>query len=177
MAARRFELILELHPGPVFYCLNYLPPIKGVGGSVGKIGEGGSLHGSSYEELRKLGDGRHFVEIDESIRASRGRIVEQCSDDEQQVATVRSALFMLRTGTFSLSHALCSVVLAFNDRTATLILNLLDGPSRAWLATYAKDIPPSPAERRVREFSVLDSNGATQVPDENLAAIHRYFSA
>jgi hypothetical protein len=85
-------LQLELNPSSIYFC------VDGKGwGSQGEVYEDGGVHNLTYAELRKLGNGKHIVQVDAKARANEGTIPQR-TDDERRVAHLRLNLFLERCG-------------------------------------------------------------------------------
>jgi len=176
MAIRQFTLNLELIDPDIFYCWNYDPPVKNVGGSLGVILPGGSLHGISYDKLLLLGQGTHTVQFDEADRCRRGLRPGVETADDRLLRQARFELFPERVGAGMFGQPICSLLLALTPGNVQRTSPFLSAAHIEQLQEYAQSIGTTKPERNEQGHSILSSSGSTErIPDENLEAIRKYF--
>jgi len=175
MPRRQFSLQLELSEPEIFYDLNYDPPLPNIGGHCGGIWPQGTLNGISYDELRELGDGTHFVELDEHTGSSPGQRPLDESEDDKVVRTLRFIFFAERIGAIGASTTLCHILFAITPKNIDRIRPLLSERHIEQLKEFAKTIAATKTERDTQGHMTVSSLGSTPIPDENLIIIRALY--
>lgn len=175
MKSRLFKVTLDVRDHQIYYHLDYKPQIKSVGGYLGVVNRGGSLHGCSFEELVNFGSGVHEVFLDEKLPSTEGGTI-QFSDTEEKLQTVHFALFCQKVHCNIAGSPFFEIVMNFCKETADAIIAMLDSEHLKMLHDYAAEIPENIASTEGDRFSFFSSSGSiAKVPLENLEALRGYF--
>lgn len=175
MPRRQFSLQLELSDPEIFYELNYHPPLPNIGGHCGGIWPQGSLNGMSYDELRELGDGTHFVELDEHTGSSPGQQPSDQSEGDKVVKAIRFFYFLESIGAIGASTSFCQILLEMTPDNVHRIRPLLSERHIEQLKDFAKTIAATKTERDTQGHMTVSSLGTTPIPDENLIIIRALY--
>lgn len=177
MAKRRFKLVLEVLEDYVLYHWVHDPPIKSVGGGLGRVWPNGALDTLTYEDLRAMGSGTHQVDLEE-IRcySGTGDEPEDETDDEYLYRRVRFELFAERTGGGSANWAFTAIMDGMTRENAPRIAKLLPDHHVERLREFARDIPATKEARDAADYTLWSKGrGERRMPDENLVAIREWF--
>lgn len=175
MAFKLVKLNIEIHDSEIFYHWNYIPEIRGLGGALGTVFPGGSLHGLEYEYLQEIGSGFHELEINEREQSKKGSKTITNADAEI-LSNVKFELFTDRYGLSVSGGVIYTLVMAFNINTAENILKLLNEMQLQELAKYAESIPNNINGEQALDFGFFNSSGSSvKVPIENLLTLKKYF--
>ena len=161
---------LELQVGDGVLFAHYMPPNAGpnCGGYLGRVFPGGSFLGIGYDQLSTLGTGSHNVLADERAEQCNGEEPREQTAEDRLVGRLRWTLFMYEVGACTEGEVLLASLLAMTPGYVARAAGVLPEPWRARLAAFAAE---SPAGCGVRS---IGSGQMTQVPDENLVAVHEW---
>jgi len=172
MPQRRYILQLEVSEQEIFYHWRYAPPASDIGGGLGAVSVGGSLHGIPFSGLQALGTGKHEVVFDETARSACGHSPSFDNQDALLLRRLRLELFAEKAGASTPQSTFCQVLLSMTPRNAKRILPLLSRRQIERLAHFARSIPAMKSDRDQNEkLAVFSNAGSTRIPDENLETI------
>lgn len=179
MARRRFKLVLQALDDYVLYQWNYDPPVKSVGGSMGRVWPRGALDTFTYENLRAMGTGTHYVEFDEiQTRIGTGEPPPNETEDERLLRRVRFELFAEEVGGGTANWAFTAILEGMTSKNAARVAKLLPDHHVERLREFAQDIPATEDARAEAEYTLFSSSGYTRsLPDENLRAIRGWLES
>lgn len=176
MEKRPITLSLEVTEFEIFYHWNYMPTIKGVGGNLGFVCPGGTLHDLSYDSLAKLGSGTHEIQFNERVQSEKGPNKGFEDERSKKMSFVKFELFCDRIHSCIAGEPFATLVMSFSPELAEEICPLLSQKHMAELSAYAREIPENISSKQAEEFEFFSSSGTTtNVPIENLKTIKKYF--